>query len=580
MQPKPAQIGRLTRARFSKAVRQFADSEVGGKAKMLFAWLLVLLLGINALNVAISYVGRNFMTAIAHRDMPEFWRQTVFYVGVFGVCTVVSVLQRYTEERLGLVWRAWLTQRLVTTYLEHPIYYRLTDHILENGEIANPDQRITEDVRVFTTTTLSFVLMVLNGLFTVVAFSGVLWSISPSLFAFAVVYAVVGTLLTIALGSRLIGLNSRQLDQEADFRAELIHVRENSESVALLRHESRLRERILRPLGELTANLLKIIGVNRNLGFFTTGYNYLIQIIPALLVAPLFIRGEVEFGVITQSAMAFSALLGAFSLIVTQFQSISSFAAVISRLGALAEAAEQAQAPSAIDIRHGGNKIEYQHLTLASRRDRRVLISDLTLTIECGTRVLVIGPEEPKVALFRVTAGIWDSGNGGVARPNAASIFFLAERPYVPPGTLREFLVPAGRNPMLSASRINAALEAVGAAAISARAGGLGVERHWDDLLSLGEQQLLSFARVVLAVPCFAILDRVGTALTPVQVEQLLTVLNLHSISYVHFADEETGVSRDHYDAVLELAADGTWKWNRTGSDPATAPAAAQAPAV
>ncbi|MBI5503534.1 MAG: ABC transporter ATP-binding protein/permease, partial [Deltaproteobacteria bacterium] len=443
MQPGPAPIGRLTRARFSRAVRQFATSEVGGKARALFASLLALMLGINALNVVSSYVGRNFMTAIANRDMAQFRLQVLLYVAVFGVCTVVAVFQRYTEERLGLLWRAWLTQRLVTIYLEHPIYYRLTDHVLENGEIANPDQRIAEDVRVFTATTLSFVLMLLNGIFTAVAFSGVLWSISPGLFGVAVVYAAVGSFLTIALGRRLIGLNSRQLDQEADFRAELIHLRENAESVALLRHEGRLRERILRPLGELTANLLAIIGVNRKLGFFTTGYNYLIQIIPALLVAPLFIRGEVEFGVITQSAMAFSALLGAFSLIITQFQSISAFAAVISRLGDLAEAAEQAQSASAsaIEMHRSQDHLEYGHLTLTSRRDRRVLVRDLRLSVARGTRLLVLGPEGPKVALFRATAGIWDSGNGSITCPDAASISFLAERPYLPPGTLREFLV-------------------------------------------------------------------------------------------------------------------------------------------
>lgn len=575
MQPGSAPIGRLTRARFSRAVHQFATSEVGAKARTLAASLLALMLGINALNVVSSYVGRNFMTAIANRDMAEFRLQIGVYVAVFGVCTVVAVFQRYTEERLGLLWRAWLTQRLVTIYLEHPIYYRLTDHVLENGEIANPDQRIAEDVRVFTTTTLSFVLMLLNGIFTAVAFSGVLWSISPSLFGVAVVYAAVGSFLTIALGRRLIGLNSRQLDREADFRAELIHLRENAESVALLRHEGRLRERILRPLGELTANLLAIIGVNRKLGFFTTGYNYLIQIIPALLVAPLFIRGEVEFGVITQSAMAFSALLGAFSLIITQFQSISSFAAVISRLGDLAEAAEQAQSASAsaIQVRHSEDQIEYRQLTLTSRRDRRVLVRDLTLAVTRGTRLLVVGPEDAKIALFRATAGIWDSGSGTLACPDAASISFLPERPYLPPGTLREFLVPAGRATTVSAEQVAGALAALGAESIAARAGGLDVERHWDELLSLGEQQLLSFARVVLAAPSFAILDRAGTALTAAQVEQILGVLDVQSISYMHFAEAEASPSRERYDVVLELAGDGAWRCARGGrkSDPTPA---------
>ncbi|MBI5503246.1 MAG: ABC transporter ATP-binding protein/permease, partial [Deltaproteobacteria bacterium] len=173
----------------------------------------------------------------------------------------------------------------------------------------------------------------------------------------------------------------------------------------------------------------------------------------------------------------------------------------------------------------------------------------------------------PKVALFRATAGIWDSGNGSITCPDAASISFLAERPYLPPGTLREFLVPAGRVTTVPDQRIGAALEAVGAAAIAARVGGLDVERHWDDLLSLGEQQLLSLARVVIATPSFAILDRVGTALTTAQVEQVLDVLCARSISYVHFAEAEAETSREHYDAVLELAGDGGWQCKPTGRD-------------
>ena len=187
-------------------------------------------------------------------------------------------------------------------------------------------------------------LMSLNAGFTVVAFAGVLWSINTLLFAVAVGYAALGSLVTVLLGRRLVWLNYNQFDKEANLRSDLIHVRQHAESVALLHREDRLWARLLRHVDVLTANFRRIIAVNRNLAFFTTGYNYMIQIIPALIIAPLFIRGEVQFGVITQSAMAFAQLLGAFSLIVTQFQSISSFAAVVARLSSLAEAIEGAQA--------------------------------------------------------------------------------------------------------------------------------------------------------------------------------------------------------------------------------------------
>ena len=342
---------KITVVRFVRAVRNFASSEVGWKAKLMFAGLIALLFGINGMNVVNSYVGREFMTAIANRDKAEFIRQALFYIGVFAASTLVAVIARFTEERLGLLWREFLTRRAISCI--SPM--APTTVWMQSGELANPDQRIAEDVRAFTVTTLSFVLMLLNSSFTMVAFSGVLWSISPLLFIVAVLYAACGSSLTIALGRPLVKLNYDQLDKEANFRSGLIHVRENAEAIMLARREGRLTVRLLHRLEELVANFRQITAINRNVGFFTTGYNWLIQIIPALIVAPAFMDGKIEFGVITQSAMAFSLLVAAFSLIVTQFQSISNFAAVVARLSSLMEAIEQSQTTtgSAIEIDRG-----------------------------------------------------------------------------------------------------------------------------------------------------------------------------------------------------------------------------------
>lgn len=328
---------KTTGRRFIRTVRNFAQSDVGWKAKLIFAALVLLLLAANALNVANSFVGRNFMTAIADRDMPGFIRQAFTYVGVFAALTLVAVISRFGEERLGLLWRDTMTRGIVRRYLADGNYQSLK----VSGAVANPDQRISEDVRAFTVTSLSFTLMGLNSAFTIAAFSEVLWTISPLLFAVAVLYAAGGSLFTIVLGRPLIRLNYDQLDKEAGFRSELIHIRDNSEAIMQARDEESQSARLLSRLDDLVANFRKITSINRNVGFFTTGYNWLIQIIPALIIAPAFIEGKVEFGVITQSAMAFTALVAAFSLIVTQFQSLSSFAAVMARLSALAEVVGQ-----------------------------------------------------------------------------------------------------------------------------------------------------------------------------------------------------------------------------------------------
>jgi len=555
--PKSPSSG-LNWARFSRGVKKFGTSEVGGQAKWLFATLITLLLAINGLNVVNSYVGRNFMTAIENRNMAGFIEQAAVYLGVFAASTVAAVLCRFAEERLGLLWRTWLTRRLVTRYLDQRAYYRLDTE----ETIANPDERIADDVRAFTVTTLSFTLMLLNASFTVVAFAGVMWSISPLLFGVAILYAIFGSLMTIVLGSRLVRLNYDQFDREANFRADLIHVRENAELVALLHREGRLRARLLKHFDELAANFQRIILVNRNLGFFTTGYNWLIQIIPALIVAPLFIRGHVEFGVITQSAMAFAQLVGAFSLIVTQFQSISSFAAIIARIGSMMEAIDRVQATpvSAIEVREEDGRIVYEELTLYSPRDNRTLIKGLSAAVPAGTKVLIVGPNETaKVALFRATADVWPAGEGRIVRPGLDQVLFLPERPYLQPGTLRELLLRTGQERVISDDQILTTLHALELDHVMTRAGGLDVEKDWDDILSLGEQQLLAFARLLLAAPRFVLLDRPGAILTPHQIKRLLTLLTERSITYLTLGNGED--SLEDYDAVLELSGDGAWQW-------------------
>jgi putative ATP-binding cassette transporter len=550
-------ITRLTWSRFGRAVKDFANCEVGWRARGLFGLLIALLVVFNALNVLNSYVGRDFMTAISNRDSAGFTRQAIAYLGVFGISTLVGAFISFSEQRLGLLWREWLTRQLLGAYLHRRAYYRLS----AAGVLTNPDQRIAEDVKAFTATTLSFVLMLSNATVTVVAFSGVLWSISRTLFGVALLYAAAGSALTVLFGRRLVWLNYNQLDKEADFRANLVHVQANAESIALLHREGWLGARLRRRFDELTANMRRLIAVNRNLAFFTNGYNYLIQIIPALVVAPLFIRGEVEFGVITQSTMAFSVLLGALSLVVTQFQSISSFAAVIARLGSLADALEGVRAPAAapLDVREDGTRVAYERLTLRSPGNDHVLVRDLSVSVPHGTMALIVGPNDAaKVALLRATAGIWEHGSGRIVRPGLDAIFFLPERPYLPPGTLREVLLPE-REGAIGDEQIATWLRGLDLEGVLERMSGLDVERDWDDALSLGEQQLLSVARVVLAAPRFVFLERPRATLGAAHADRVLSLLRERSITYLTLGDG--GDQQDDYNVVLELSDDGGWTW-------------------
>jgi vitamin B12/bleomycin/antimicrobial peptide transport system ATP-binding/permease protein len=546
--------------RLGRVVWAFLHSKrARAKAWLLLSGLLVLMILINGMNVLNSYVGRDFFSAIERRDSAGFVRYAWSYVAVFAGSTVVAVFFRFCEERLSLLWREWQTQRVVRGYLNQHIYL----HIKQTGSITNPDQRMTEDIRALTSTSLSFLLMILNGTFTAISFSGVLWSISPVLFAVAVLYAATGSGLTILLGRPLIRLNYQQADREADFRSELIYVHQNAEGLAFTHDEERMKERLGARIDQLVLNFRKIIAVNRNLNFFTGGYNYMIQLIPALFVAPMFIAGGVEFGVIGQATMAFATLVGAFSLVVTQFQSISSYASVVTRLSELVDASEHAairNSRSCLDCCMDSDRVVYAKLCLRqSEKDERLLLRDLDATIEARSTVLVTGPNPAaKTALFHATAGLHDVGSGCIHRPSSEKLAFVLEQPYLPPGSLRELLTPSGA-PAVADHEILALFNDLGLDLESARNGDFDTSLRWDDELSLTEGQLLAVARALLATPDFILLDHLDAALDEDEFRRVREVIARRGVAAIVFGNGKT--SDSGYDAVLEVFADGTWSW-------------------
>jgi putative ATP-binding cassette transporter len=560
MNEQKVAAGRHIIRQLIRAILTFLKSSVGGKAKLLAGSLLILMFSINGMNVLNSYVGRFFMSSIEKKDASGFVFYAWMYAGVFVASTLVAVLFRFAEERLGLLWRDYLTRRIVAAYIDHRIYLQF-EH---SGAVTNPDQRMTEDVRQLTTTTLSFVLMILNGTLTALSFSGVLWTISPKLFVIAVLYAGAGSVLTIWLGRPLVRLNYQQSDFEANFRSELIRVREHADGIALTGNEGRIRDRVISRIDGLVSNLKRIIAVNRNLNFFTGGYNYMIQLIPTLIVAPLFMSQGVEFGVIGQAGMAFATLLGAFSLVVTQFQAISSYASVVTRLGEFIAAYDRAalkNKSSRIEHSTGADRFACSDLTLhASDKEDKVLVRNLNASFVSGKHVLVHGTNQAaRIALFRAAAGIHDAGVGRIVRPPPEKLIFLPERPYLVPSTLRELFAPVDGNRAPADDEIAGVLREVGLEPVVQEQGGLDAARNWMEVLSLEEQQRLSVARAVLAKPDFAFLAHLDSALGDEEQERFLKLFAKQGITYVSFGDRAPDTSL--YDARLELNDDGSWKW-------------------
>jgi putative ATP-binding cassette transporter len=559
-----------TWSQFRAVALPFFRSEQRWRGIGLFVLLVVLLLGVSGLNVVNSYVGRDFMTAVARQDGPRVWHLALLYVGVFVASTVVAVYERFTEQHLGLRWRKWLTEHLTARYLSGRAYYRLTTR----GDIDNPDQRLSQDVQTFTTTSLSFVLIILNSVITLCAFAGILWSITPWLFLTAVAYAAFGSLMTLLIGRRLVWLNFLQFKKEADLRYELIRVREYAGPIALQHAEPAQERRIDGAVGRVVDNMKEIIAVQRNLNFLKNGYNYMTQLIPLLIVAPLYISNHVPFGVVTQSAMAFSMVMGAFSVFVEQFQDLSSFAAVIRRVSSLQTAIEQSsdenQAASkvtpkeskppenAVEVVEDGLRVTCEHLTLRTR-EGRVLVKDLNVEVPQGKRLLVQGPNAAgRTCLFRAIAGLALAGSGRIVRPLRKDVMFLPQHPYFVHGSLRDQFQSVLHGGSVDDERLRGVLREVQFEQVIERAGGLDAEEDWPKVLSPSEQQLLAFARLLLVRPAFAFLDDAAAVFEPARRHHLYGILVRTPITYFSAVSDPALV--EYHDTLLELQANGAWR--------------------
>jgi putative ATP-binding cassette transporter len=284
----------------------------------------------------------------------------------------------------------------------------------------------------------------------------------------------------------------------------------------------------------------------------------MIQIIPVLIVAPLFIRGEAEFGVIPQASMAFAHVVGAFSLVVNQFGQLSSYAAVLARLSVLGETAETLAQPRAdgVAVAVDDRRLAFERLTLRAPEDGRVLVRELSAEATAGAPLLITGSPVVLAALQRAIAGIWEHGEGRIVRPDLDQVLLLPGRPYMPGGTLRE-LIAGGEEPGVSEEQLAGVLRAVGLDAATTRVGGLDVERDWDDVLSLEEQRLVAVARVLVAAPRFAVLADLGATLGAERALQVLAELAARGVGVVLLGDGQ--LPRERFATVLAVAPDGSW---------------------
>lgn len=474
--------------------------------------------------------------------------------------------------------------------------------------------------RSFTDTTLSLAMTVLNAMVDLVSFSGILFTIYPPLFVALLIYSIGGTVASISIGRPLIGLNFLQEAAEADFRYGLVRVRENAESIAFYGGEGKEGNLLGKRLKSVVQNYGNLLVSSRRLSFFTSFYRFLIQILPAAVVAPLYFKGEIEFGVVNQSSSAFNHILTDISLVVFQFEALAGFSAVIDRLGELTEVFSQCEEESVIvdtatnekaplvSLPQGDkitskqyppslpNLMEVNGLTLTVPKEpETVLISSLDLQVTSGHSLLIMGPSgSGKTSFLRAIAGLWSSGTGTITlygspighREGCGEIFFIPQRPYVVLGTLRDQLlyptwstsqddpesitVPhMGGRSIPSDNEMRHVLQKVQLSKLLNRLGDdLDFLADWAAELSLGEQQRLAFARVLLTKPSLVLMDESTSALDTKNEKILYQAVKDAGITVISVGHRPTLLK--YHERVLLLGGDAAGSWELMSSKDVT----------
>jgi vitamin B12/bleomycin/antimicrobial peptide transport system ATP-binding/permease protein len=536
--------------------RAFSDVVRAWGMLILLIILIIALVGVTAFN---SFVSRYLVDVIIEeKDFTKFVDTLLVYGAALICVTLLVGFSKFIRKKIALDWYNWLNNQILSKYFSKRAYYKINF----KSDIDNPDQRLAQEIEPITRNALSFSATFLEKTLEMGTFLVIVWSISQFVAICLVGYTIVGNAIAVYLTQELNKISQKELEFKADYSYALTHVRNHAESIAFFQGENQELNIIQRRFSNLITSAKDKIDWETNKDIFNRGYQAVIQIFPFIVLGPLYIKDDIDFGQVGQASLACNLFAAALAELINEFGTSGRFSSYVERLGEFSDALEfVTKEPEKVNTIKTieENHLAFENVTLQTPNYEQVIVEDLSLSVHPGEGLLIVGPSgRGKSSLLRAIAGLWNAGTGRLVRPPLEEVLFLPQRPYIILGTLREQLLYPHTSRKMSDAELKEILQQVNLQNLLNRVDGFDTEVPWENILSLGEQQRLAFARLLVTLPSFIILDEATSALDLKNEGNLYQQLQETKKTFISVGHRESLFN--YHQWILELSHDSSWQ--------------------